>query len=336
MLLYGPISTLLFGLSPRIRHMPLTWVVDSGAMLGFILASGDWRSPFYLLWLSTLALPATSLPLRQAPWLALGGPARVPRRRVPRRPGAGRAAGRATETLAIHLSLPFLLVVLTRLRRGRAAPPGRRAQRARAPGDRGRAPAHRLGAARLGQAAPARRAPARQLAAGPRRGPRWSRPSAAPRRARVGRLGHGHEPRRAALAAGGAPARRGAARAGGRARARPGTGDRGPRQRAAAAAAGRGARLPHRLRGDHQRAAPRRRHGDRRELQSDDGQRFTCASTDDGRGLPDGAERHGTGLAHGEPRRHDRRARRPGRRTGWTRNRRPARRPAQPKTEVRQ
>ncbi len=110
MLMYGPISTLVIGLSPRIRHMPITWVIDSGVTLLFILASGDWRSPFYLLWLSTLALPATSVPLRRAPWFALG--ASFAFLVVAFIGGPAWAALRvsSTETLAMHLALPFLLV----------------------------------------------------------------------------------------------------------------------------------------------------------------------------------------------------------------------------------
>lgn len=110
MLMYGPISTLVIGLSPRIRHMPLAWVVDSGATLGFILASGDWRSPFYLLWLSTLALPATSVPLRRAPWLALGATFAFLVVAFIGGPAWGALQVSATETLAMHLALPFMLV----------------------------------------------------------------------------------------------------------------------------------------------------------------------------------------------------------------------------------
>jgi signal transduction histidine kinase len=110
LLLYGPASTLLFVAVPELRRSPWAWVADSVATLALIVALGDWRSPFYLLWLSSLALPAVSLPLRRALWLAplaplaflvvafLGGP----------RPGELQV--QSTETLAIHLSLPALLV----------------------------------------------------------------------------------------------------------------------------------------------------------------------------------------------------------------------------------
>jgi signal transduction histidine kinase len=111
LLLYGPLSTAVLVAFPSVRRSPVAWTVDCAVTLGFVLQSGDWRSPFYLLWLASLALPATSLPLRRAVWLGtatailyllvaiLGGP-------VP-----GRLQLVSTETLAIHVSLPFMLVV---------------------------------------------------------------------------------------------------------------------------------------------------------------------------------------------------------------------------------
>ena len=77
--------------------------------LAFILASGDWRSPFYLLWLSTLALPATLLPLRRALWLAVGASLAFLVVAFIGGPAWGALQVSATETLAIHVALPFLL-----------------------------------------------------------------------------------------------------------------------------------------------------------------------------------------------------------------------------------
>ena len=49
------------------RRRPLgLWVADVVAVLNLILAAGEWRSPFYLLFLTTLILPATSLPRGRA------------------------------------------------------------------------------------------------------------------------------------------------------------------------------------------------------------------------------------------------------------------------------
>ena len=70
LLLYGLLSTALLLAWPALRRQPATWVVDFAVTLTFVLQSGDWRSPFYLLWLTSLALPATALPMRRAAWLA--------------------------------------------------------------------------------------------------------------------------------------------------------------------------------------------------------------------------------------------------------------------------
>jgi len=112
LLLYGPLSTALLLALPSLRRRPVTWMVDFAVTLTFVVQSGDWRSPFYLLWLASLALPAAALPLRHAIWLAcaaalsyllvaiLGGPV----------PGGLQLV--STETLAIHVSLPFMLVAV--------------------------------------------------------------------------------------------------------------------------------------------------------------------------------------------------------------------------------
>ena len=68
LLLYGPLSTVVFA-RPEVRRRPAAWVVDSAVALGCVLAYGDWRSPFYLLWLMTLVLPATSVAPRRGLWL---------------------------------------------------------------------------------------------------------------------------------------------------------------------------------------------------------------------------------------------------------------------------
>ncbi len=110
LLLYGLVSTALFVALPVLRRTPAAWATDIVVTLAFVLQSGDWRSPFYLLWLSSLALPATALSFKHALWLAaasglgyllvaiLGGPV----------PGGLQLV--STETLAIHVSLPFMLV----------------------------------------------------------------------------------------------------------------------------------------------------------------------------------------------------------------------------------
>lgn len=53
-------------LLPRLQLSALAWLVDCAAMLALVVASEDWRSPFYVLMLTALILPSTGLPLRRA------------------------------------------------------------------------------------------------------------------------------------------------------------------------------------------------------------------------------------------------------------------------------
>jgi signal transduction histidine kinase len=110
LLLYGLVSTGLLAWLPSLRRMPAAWAVDFVVMLACILVSSDWRSPFYLLWLSTLALPATALPLRSAVWFAIGAPLAFLLVAFLGGPTPGSLQVRSTENLAIHLALPLLLV----------------------------------------------------------------------------------------------------------------------------------------------------------------------------------------------------------------------------------
>jgi signal transduction histidine kinase len=108
---YGLVSAVLILLSPRLRRSPVAWVADSAITLGLVAASGDWRSPFFMLWLTSLALPAVQLPLRRAPLVAfiavgaylvvafVGGPA------------PGRIQPLTSETLVNHLVLPVVCVL---------------------------------------------------------------------------------------------------------------------------------------------------------------------------------------------------------------------------------
>jgi signal transduction histidine kinase len=110
LVLYGPLSTALLLVFPRLARMPLAWVADFAITLACVLASGDWRSPFYLLWLTTLALPAVSLGLRDAAWLGVAAPIAFIGVAIAGGPSPGTLEIRSTETLAIHLALPVLLV----------------------------------------------------------------------------------------------------------------------------------------------------------------------------------------------------------------------------------
>ena len=67
-------SALSIGVAVRLRRRrPVgLWVADVVAALNLILAAGEWRSPFYLLFLTTLILPATSLARGRAIGFVLG------------------------------------------------------------------------------------------------------------------------------------------------------------------------------------------------------------------------------------------------------------------------
>jgi signal transduction histidine kinase len=60
------LSIALFVRFERLEHEPVAWFVDGVVALVLIWISGDWRSPFYVLALTVLILPATALPFRRA------------------------------------------------------------------------------------------------------------------------------------------------------------------------------------------------------------------------------------------------------------------------------
>jgi signal transduction histidine kinase len=51
---------------PRLQLSPAAWFVDCVAVLALVVASTDWRSPFYILMLTALVLPSTGQPFRRA------------------------------------------------------------------------------------------------------------------------------------------------------------------------------------------------------------------------------------------------------------------------------
>jgi signal transduction histidine kinase len=111
LLLYGPVSTMVAAAAPAVRRRPVAWALDFMIALGCMLAYGDWRSPFYLLWLTTLALPATAVRPRRGLWLGLGASLAFLVVAVIGGPSWwGGLEISSAETLAIHLSLPLLLV----------------------------------------------------------------------------------------------------------------------------------------------------------------------------------------------------------------------------------
>jgi signal transduction histidine kinase len=111
LLLYGPLSTALLLAAPSLRARPAAWLLDTAAALALVLSSGDWRSAYYPLWLTTLALPAVQIPPRRAVMLAVAAPLAFLALAFLGGPAPGDLNLVASETLAIHLVLPFGLVV---------------------------------------------------------------------------------------------------------------------------------------------------------------------------------------------------------------------------------
>lgn len=68
----GPGAMLIATTSERLRHATAAWLVDALLVLALVVASEDWRSPFYLLALTTLIFPAVTLDLRAAAAWGLG------------------------------------------------------------------------------------------------------------------------------------------------------------------------------------------------------------------------------------------------------------------------
>jgi signal transduction histidine kinase len=69
---WTPVSLWILRQTETWDWAPAVWLVDAAAALGLVLAGGDWRSPFYVFALTTLVMPATSLPWRVAVVWGLG------------------------------------------------------------------------------------------------------------------------------------------------------------------------------------------------------------------------------------------------------------------------
>lgn len=98
--------------SRRLQRMPAVWVADGVAVLALVIASAQWRSPFYLLALTTLVLPATTLPFRRA--LAYGALFTLGYLGVAIATGIDWSTIETTarlETFATHLMVPMIVVL---------------------------------------------------------------------------------------------------------------------------------------------------------------------------------------------------------------------------------
>lgn len=109
-LAWGMVSAAIIWWGTTIRSSPAWWVADGTVCLGLVVLSGDWRSPFYLLWLTALALPAVSVRLRRVPPLAVLASGSFLAVATAGGPVPGSLGPVASETLAIHLVLPAGLI----------------------------------------------------------------------------------------------------------------------------------------------------------------------------------------------------------------------------------
>jgi signal transduction histidine kinase len=106
---YAALTSLAAIRVPGIVVRPASWCLDIAAILVLVTLSGDWRSPFYLLSLTTLAAPAAALGSRGA--LFVGAAYAVTYAVIAHFVGPDpfdRGSQSTVETLATHLVLPVL------------------------------------------------------------------------------------------------------------------------------------------------------------------------------------------------------------------------------------
>jgi hypothetical protein len=110
LLLYGPLSTAALAAAPRLRQMAWVRLLDPAVGLALIVISGQEPSPYYLLWLTTLVLPATSLPTLDALWLALAAAVDFLLSAILTGPDPRALSPASSATVAVCAVLPFVLV----------------------------------------------------------------------------------------------------------------------------------------------------------------------------------------------------------------------------------
>jgi signal transduction histidine kinase len=109
---YGVATMVLVRVRPQTCTSPLAWVVDAAVTLGLVLAVSEWRSPFYLLQLTALVLPATALGFRLA--LAWGTGYALAFFVVALSVGIDRGTLESTtrlESFATHMMVPMLVTL---------------------------------------------------------------------------------------------------------------------------------------------------------------------------------------------------------------------------------
>jgi signal transduction histidine kinase len=105
-------SLTVFHRSVPLRRRPSAWLLDAATALALVWLSGDWRSPFYVLGLTTLVWPSTSLPFREAMGWACGFTAAYFALAVATEVDTGtlRSSIRV-ETVATHLMVPIVVAL---------------------------------------------------------------------------------------------------------------------------------------------------------------------------------------------------------------------------------
>lgn len=93
---------------PELARQPVVWVLDAAVVLGLVYVAGDWRSPFYMMALTALALPVAILPFRAGILFGIAFTAAYGLVALAAGPDPLALAGQASvETLATHLLLPL-------------------------------------------------------------------------------------------------------------------------------------------------------------------------------------------------------------------------------------
>jgi signal transduction histidine kinase len=109
---YGAVSALTAARWPGYHRLAAVWTLDATIALALVLGSEQWRSPFYLVALTSLVLPATTLPFKRA--LAFGGAFTTAYFAVALATGIDWQTLETTarlESFATHLMMPMLVVL---------------------------------------------------------------------------------------------------------------------------------------------------------------------------------------------------------------------------------
>jgi hypothetical protein len=112
LLLYGLLTTAALAAFPRLRHTACVRLIDPAAGLALIAIAGQEPSPYYLLWLTTLVLPAMSLPTIDALWLALAAAVDFLLCAILTGPDPRAISPASSVTVTVCAVLPFVLVTL--------------------------------------------------------------------------------------------------------------------------------------------------------------------------------------------------------------------------------